>query len=182
MGRYRSRKKKGSNFEEQKKSFLKDSDKGSWYEQNDLFQENLSNKSSADCSESENDKRLLDSDFIKPAPELYLASPSLLEQGLNSAASCKYCNCDLKILSHDKGCQGLSTTWIFKCVNDKGPSQQSNQAFNISRKSGHIFEMNRAAVLAFRLIGKGHSAARKFCSVIGLPQPILKPRRGKHTK
>ena len=137
-------------------------------EQEDRFPENLSSESSADCSESEDDERLSEGDLIKPAANLYLVNLFLLEQGLNSAPSCKYCNCDLIILSNEKGRQGLGTSWIFKCVNDKCPSQESNKSFNISRKSGHIYDVNCAAVLAFRLIGKGHSAARKFCSVVGV--------------
>lgn len=178
----KSREKKGTKFEEEKKTVLKESDRGSWYEQEDWFPENLSSESSADCSDSEDDERLSEGDFSKPANNLYLVSPFFLEQGLNSAASCKYCNCDLVILSNEKGRQGLGTSWIFKCVNDKCPSQESNKPFNISRKSGHIYDVNRAAVLAFRVIGKGHSAARKFCNVIGLSQPISKPRWGKHTR
>ena len=117
----KSREKKGTKFEEEKKTVLKESDRGSWYEQEDWFPENLSSESSADCSDSEDDERLSEGDFSKPANNLYLVSPFFLEQGLNSAASCKYCNCNLVILSNEKGRQGLGTSWIFKCVNDKCP-------------------------------------------------------------
>ena len=44
----------------------------------------------------------------------------------------------------------------------------------ISKKAGHVFEVNRAAVLAFRAIGKGESAAKKFASVMDLPIPVYK--------
>ena len=178
----KSREKKTGTFAEEKKVNLKESDKGSWYEQEDWFPENLSSESSADCSESEDDEKLSENDFTKPAADLYLVNPFLLEKELNSAASCKHCNCDLTILANEKGRQGLGISWIFKCTNDKCPSRESNKPFNLSRKSGHIYVVNRAAVLGFRLIGKGHSAARKFCSVVGLSQPISKSRWGKHTR
>ena len=36
--------------------------------------------------------------------------------------------------------------------------------------------------MAFRLIGKGFSAPAKFCSILGLSQPISKNRWAAHTK
>ena len=63
----KSREKKTGTFAEEKKVNLKESDKGSWYEQEDWFPENLSSESSADCSESEDDEKLSENDFTKPA-------------------------------------------------------------------------------------------------------------------
>lgn len=45
-----------------------------------------------------------------------------------------------------------------------------------------MYEVNCAAVLAFRAIGKGFSAANKFCSIVNLPRPISKAPWTGHTK
>ena len=63
----KSREKKTGTFAEEKKVNLKESDKGSWYEQEDWFPENFSSESSADCSESEDDEKISENDFTKPA-------------------------------------------------------------------------------------------------------------------
>ena len=37
-----------------------------------------------------------------------------------------------------------------------------------SPKNSWFYELNRAVVLAFRSIGRGYSAAQKFCSIVNL--------------
>ena len=51
--------------------------------------------------------------------------------------------------------------------------------FNTSKKQGQSYEINVRAVLAFREIGKGHSAMTTFSKVLNMPTP---PRRANFTK
>ena len=51
--------------------------------------------------------------------------------------------------------------------------------FNTSKKQGQSYEVNVRAVLAFREIGKGHSAMTTFSKVLNMPAP---PRRANFTK
>ena len=114
--------------------------------------------------------------------DLYLISLSLLEAQLNATSVCKECHSDLKILDDKKKRQGLGASWEIFCTNDDCPSKGTKNSFPISPKDGRAFAINRKAVIAFRLIGKGYSAARKFCSVLGLPEPINRKYWREHTK
>jgi ribosomal protein S27E len=51
--------------------------------------------------------------------------------------------------------------------------------FNTSKKKGQSYEINVRATLAFREIGKGHSAMTTFSKVLNMPAP---PRRANFTK
>ena len=42
----------------------------------------------------------------------------------------------------------------------------------ITPKRNRYFEINRAAVLAFQSIGKGHSRAKKIASILNIDKPI----------
>ena len=42
----------------------------------------------------------------------------------------------------------------------------------ITPKRDSYFEISRAAVLAFRFIGKGHSGAKKVASILNIDKPI----------
>ena len=63
---------------------------------------------------------------------------------------------------------------MLQCSNSKSKSHEFRRPMPISKKTGHEFEVNRAAVLAFRAIGKRQSAAKKFASVMDLPIPLYK--------
>ena len=63
---------------------------------------------------------------------------------------------------------------MLQCSNSKCKSHEFRRPIPISKKTGHEFEVNRAAVLAFRAIGKRQSAAKKFASVMELPIPLYK--------
>ena len=52
----------------------------------------------------------------------------------------------------------------------------------MSNKNGQFFEINRLFVLACRLIGHGHSFAKKLTSVLNMTQPISKVAWKKHKK
>ena len=43
--------------------------------------------------------------------------------------------------------------------------------FNTSKKQTKSFEVNRRLVYAMRLLGKGHSGAKRFCTLMNMPPP-----------
>ena len=52
----------------------------------------------------------------------------------------------------------------------------------ITPKRDRYFEINRAAVLAFRFVGKGHSGAKKVASILNIDKPINAHRCRGHTE
>jgi hypothetical protein len=54
-------------------------------------------------------------------------------------------------------CQNLECEWKY--------------CFNTSKKQGHSFEINVRAVLAFREIGRGHTAMTTFTKILNIPSP-----------
>ena len=53
---------------------------------------------------------------------------------------------------------------------------------NISSKDGQFFEISQLFVLAFHLIGHGHSAGKKLTSILNMTQPISKVAWKRYTK
>ena len=45
-----------------------------------------------------------------------------------------------------------------------------------------MYEINRRATLASRIIGKGRTGLHKFCSVVGLASPVCKQSFSEYTK
>lgn len=60
----------------------------------------------------------------------------------------------------------------------------SQQLFPTSKKVPKIFQVNRSAVLShgMRIIGRGHNAAIKLISLLGLPAPISHSNWSDHAK
>ena len=66
------------------------------------------------------------------------------------------------------------------CCDEQCPSRETNSAFfTTPRRKG--FEVNRASVLGFRAIGRGHAAASKMFSFLGL-KPITRNYWSENTK
>ena len=61
-------------------------------------------------------------------------------------------------------------------------SHNTPKHFHTSAKRSRFYDRNRAAVLAFRSIGRGCSAAHKFCSIVNLPNPVGKKPWTRHTQ
>jgi len=53
-------------------------------------------------------------------------------------------------------------------------------SLNIERQS--IYDISRAVVLAFRLVGRGHAAANDGASILNLPSPVTSGPWTAHTK
>ena len=61
--------------------------------------------------------------------------------------------------------------WNLTCEKENCLSN-SLKARAITPKQNRYFDINRAAVLAFRSIGKGHSGAKKVASILNIDKPI----------
>ena len=61
--------------------------------------------------------------------------------------------------------------WTLTCEKENCLSN-SLKARPVTPKRNCYFEINRAAVLAFRFIGKGHSGAKKTASILNIDKPI----------
>ena len=61
-------------------------------------------------------------------------------------------------------------------------SHNTPKHFHTSANRSRFYDINRATVLAFRSIGRGCSAAQKFCSIVNLPNPVCKKPWTRHTQ
>ena len=52
----------------------------------------------------------------------------------------------------------------------------------MTTKNGRFYEINRAFVLASRLLGKGHAGSKKLKALLNLDKPISKKASTKHTR
>ena len=99
-------------------------------------------------------------------PETF--APKQLEGALEEATVCQdYQKSMIKILQFSQ--HGLGATWLLRCKNTKCRSHEFPTKLHTSKKQGRMLELNRAAVLAFRAIGKGFCAANKFCIIVNVP-------------
>ena len=71
--------------------------------------------------------------------------------------------------------------WKFECETDSCESNKLTYR-PITPKRSHFFEINRAAVLAFYLIGKGHSGAKKVACILNIDKPINLHSWNSHTE
>ena len=95
-----------------------------------------------------------------------------LQENLLKSVSCRFCHADVTLLENVSSRSGLGSCWIVSCGNEDCPSRSTNAAFNTTPR-GKGFEINRASVLGFRAIGRGHAGASKTLSFLGL-KPIDK--------
>jgi hypothetical protein len=89
---------------------------------------------------------------------------------------CPDCSCDIDSHVDMKKKCGYSNYIVLQCKNMECGWKYS---FNSSRKQGRSYEANVRAVLAFREIGKGHSAMTTFNKMMNMPAP---PTRRNFTK
>ena len=76
---------------------------------------------------------------------------------------------------------GFGKMWKFGCKTDSCESNKLTYR-PITPKRSHFFEVNRAAVLAFCLIEKIHSGAKKVASILNIDKPINLHSWRSHTK
>ena len=104
-----------------------------------------------------------------------------LEKELENAVCCRQCGtAGIEVLEDTRN--GLGAKWLFRCKNPECSLYVDPPSVNTSPKNGRIYDINRAFVLAFRLIGRGHSAAEKFTSVMNLNKPVNRKPWTEYTK
>ena len=98
-----------------------------------------------------------------------------LVSGIEQAAVCKHCK-EGSLLLHEDGRMGLASQMTFKCV-----ECGEETSFNTDCKIGRFFPVNRSAVFASKLIGRGYVALTKICSTLDIPVPMAKRSYEKHS-
>ena len=99
-----------------------------------------------------------------------------LVSGIEQAAVCKNCK-EGSLLLREDGRMGLASQMTFKCV-----ECGEETSFNTDCKTGRFFPVNRSAVFASKLIGRGYVALTKVCSTLDIPGPMAKRSYEKHSK
>ena len=174
---------------------LSESDKGSYYNQEELLDE-IDNDCDYEASEqaetsASRAKISLQLQETVKAEEIdeenwtklkgrSIVSGERLQARLGDAVSCRFCQGDVNITENVKSRNGLCSSGIIRCQNESCPSQNTNSSFTITEKEKG-FEVNRATVLGLRSTGCGHAAASKFLSFLGLA-PISKSCWAAQTK
>ena len=148
------------NQEEWLKEFLED--KGIFYNDDDSESETYDNESSSDGDdEKEKVCESLNNNRLKIVP------PLLLQELINDFAVCKHCGEKILLWEDMVGSHGFGRMWKFECETDSCESDKLAYT-PIKPKRSYFFEINRAAVLAFCLIGKGHSGAKKVVIILNI--------------
>ena len=98
-------------------------------------------------------------------------SPLLLQEFINVFAVCKHCGWKLLLCENIVCSHGFGRMW--KCDSETDSCESNKLTYRPTMpKRSHFFEINRAAVLAFRLIGKGYSGAKKVAGILNIDKPI----------
>lgn len=94
----------------------------------------------------------------------------------NDILKCPECGGDMSSHIDMRKRNGYSNYIVLQC---KSMDCEWKYCFNTSKKQGHSHEVNVRAVLAFREIGRGHTAMTTFSKVMNMPAP---PARSAFTK
>ena len=87
---------------------------------------------------------------------------------------CKLCYSKLELFEIATARAGLGTKLELRCCNVDCLSLLCQKSFYTTKKEGSAYNVNKKAVLAGRLAGKGRSGMAKILSVIGLSSPVCK--------
>lgn len=102
----------------------------------------------------------------------------LLNSYMLKKCACKECGGSLKILEDKSQRHGLGSKLFFACQK----CRSDNGFFTTKRTDGNsCYEINKLTCLAMRSIGKGHSAALKLFSVMGVGMPVSRKTWTKYT-
>ena len=99
-----------------------------------------------------------------------------LVSGIEQAAVCKNRK-EGSLLLHEDGRMGLASQMTFKCI-----ECGEETSFNTDCRTGRFFPVNRSAVFASKLIGRGYVALTKICSTLDITGPMAKRGYEKHSK
>ena len=134
-------------------------------------------------SDSESPDDFDDGDEESSSETLKLVDGQLLQDALRESAICRDCKTsELQLLEERDTRSGQGQVWVLQCKRVDCKSHKHPTRFHTSPKNSRFYDVNRAIVLAFRSIGRGYSAAQKFCSIVNLPNPVNKRPWSQHTK
>ena len=174
---------------------LAESDKGSYFDQEQLLNE-LNEQPSAECDQSISsstcsasrskitlEEPLADLESTETWQNIHghaIVAGERLQEKINESVTCRFCQGSVQLVENLGSKSGLGSVWMFQCQNESCPSQECNLPFSKTEKR-RAFAINRASVLGFRAIGGDHAAASKVFSFLGL-SPINKNSWADHTK
>ena len=137
----------------------------------------------SESSESESDSSEKSDTEESSTHSLNIIDGQLLQDALKECAICRDCKFgELELLKDENSRSGHGEVWILRCKRRDCKAHMHPTCFHTSPKNSRFYELNRAVVLAFRSIGRGYSAAQKFCSIINLQNPISSGPWSRHTK
>ena len=172
---------------------LAESDKGSYFDQEQLLNE-LNEQPSAECDPSISsstcsasrskitvEEPLADLESTETWQKIHghaIVAGERLQEKINESVTCRFCQGSVQLVENLGSKSGLGSVWMFQCQNESCPSQECYLPFSTTEKS-RASAINRASVLGFRAIGGGHAAASKVFSFLS---PINKNYWADHTK
>ncbi|CAC5412527.1 unnamed protein product [Mytilus coruscus] len=104
-----------------------------------------------------------------------------LQESVLSAAVCRNCHIGSLKLEILPGQRGFCSRLHWLCENCHNICEFYSDS-NTGYGSGHSKDINRLSVLAMRTVGKSRSALLKFCSIMDLPAPINYKPYTNHTE
>ena len=181
---------------------LAESDKGSFYNQREWLEEYKYGKgmfySEHDDDKNHTSSQYNDSDWEKSSSEEdensdsnteelplqdknVVVSVSILERLIYSSTVCKYCHESVSLIEDQQYSAGLARRFKIQCTSRNCQLQNPKSCSEMTRKTGQSYKINKAFMLACRLIGRGYSAATKITSVLNLDRSVSKKYRKEHT-
>ena len=165
---------------------LAESDKGSYFDQEQLLNE-LNEQPSAECDPSISsstcsasrskitvEEPLADLESTETWQKIHghaIVAGERLQEKINESVTCRFCQGSVQLVENLGSKSGLGSVLMFQYQNESCPSQECNLPFSTTEKS-RAFAINRASV---------HAAASKVFSFLGL-SPINKNSWADHTK
>jgi len=187
------RKKPKKSFSSDWAEKLAESDKGSYFDQDQWLKE-LIEQPSAECDRSVSTSMLsasrskitveepladLESENTEAWQKLHghaIVAGERLQEKINESVTSRFCQGSVELVENLGSKNGLGSTWMFQCQNESCPSHETNNlAFPTTEKS-RAFAINRASALGFRAIGGGQAVASKvfsFSRSIAYKQELL---------
>ena len=111
-----------------------------------------------------------DQTFNQPSITGYRLVDMELLANVFSSLGCAECgHFTLAFMENHLARKGCSSSLKLLCENCGW-----KQEFCSSKKQGKSFEVNRRLVYSMRSLGKGHSGAKKFCTLMNMPPPPVK--------
>ena len=102
----------------------------------------------------------------------------ILKDIFEDIGKCPNCSSDINFVHDDKSKKGLCHFFCLSCIScdwvkTVSSSKQLLAADGIKEDRGRKpYDVNIRSAIAFREIGRGHSAIEKFCGVMNMPPPM----------